>query len=114
MSRDATRRTHLANERTQLAWWRTGLTAVAVSLAIGRVVPEIGRASVHWPYSVVGGGFAIYGVMLILYGNTRSRRVTSGLQIGRFSAAPSGAITALTAAGAVLGAATFLLIIVDS
>src|SRR4051812_39879041 len=26
----APRRTHLAAERTQLAWWRTGLTAIAV------------------------------------------------------------------------------------
>jgi putative membrane protein len=25
-ARDATRRTQLANERTYLAWWRTGLT----------------------------------------------------------------------------------------
>src|SRR5437870_13076633 len=29
---DATRRTRLANERTYLAWWRTGLTSLAVSL----------------------------------------------------------------------------------
>jgi putative membrane protein len=34
---DATRRTHLANERTRLALWRTGLTAIAVALAVGRV-----------------------------------------------------------------------------
>ncbi|MET0972771.1 MAG: DUF202 domain-containing protein, partial [Thermoleophilaceae bacterium] len=29
---DVTRRTRLANERTYLAWLRTGLTAFAVSL----------------------------------------------------------------------------------
>jgi putative membrane protein len=40
-SGDASRRTRLANERTQLAWWRTGLTALAVGLAIGRVLPEL-------------------------------------------------------------------------
>jgi uncharacterized membrane protein YidH (DUF202 family) len=28
---DAIRRTRLANERTYLAWWRSGLTALAVS-----------------------------------------------------------------------------------
>ena len=32
-AQDATRRTRLANERTYLAWWRTGLTSLAVSLA---------------------------------------------------------------------------------
>jgi putative membrane protein len=34
-AQDATRRTLLANERTYLAWWRTGLTSLAVSLAAG-------------------------------------------------------------------------------
>lgn len=33
---DALRRTRLANERTHLAWWRTGLAALAVSLGAGR------------------------------------------------------------------------------
>ncbi len=27
----SSRRTYLASERTQLAWWRTGLTAIAVA-----------------------------------------------------------------------------------
>ena len=76
---DATRRTHLANERTQLAWWRTGLTALAVALAIGRVVPELGGSPTRWPYTVVGAGFAVYGVGLILYGNVRSREVMEAL-----------------------------------
>jgi uncharacterized membrane protein YidH (DUF202 family) len=53
---DATRRTRLANERTYLAWWRTGLTAFAVSLGAGRLVPALTDAT-HWPYVVVGVGF---------------------------------------------------------
>lgn len=32
------RRTLLANERTYLAWWRTGLTTLTVALAVARVV----------------------------------------------------------------------------
>jgi putative membrane protein len=40
-ARDATRRTRLANERTYLAWWRTGLTAFAVSLGAGKLVPAL-------------------------------------------------------------------------
>jgi len=38
---DALRRTRLANERTYLAWWRTGLTAFAVGLGAGKLVPEL-------------------------------------------------------------------------
>lgn len=113
LNRDATRRTHLANERTQLAWWRTGLTALAVALAIGRVVPELGNSSVQWPYTVVGAGFAAYGVALILYGNARAREVMRALSSGDFTGASSGAIGALTGAGVALGLATLVLILVD-
>ncbi len=113
LGRDATRRTHLANERTQLAWWRTGLTALAVALAIGRVVPELGNSSVQWPYTFVGAGFAVYGVALILYGNIRSREVMRALQSGRFTEAPGAAIGSLTGAGIVLGLATLILILID-
>ena len=38
---DATRRTRLASERTYLAWWRTALAAFAVSLGVGKIVPEL-------------------------------------------------------------------------
>ena len=33
---DATRRTHLASERTYLAWWRTGLTSLTVGIGAGQ------------------------------------------------------------------------------
>ena len=46
---DAARRTRLANERTYLAWWRGGLTAIAVSLGAGAVVPDITSGS-RWPF----------------------------------------------------------------
>src|SRR5215207_9302116 len=55
---DATRRTRLANERTYLAWWRTGLTAFAVSLGAGKLVPAL-TDETRWPYVVVGVGFAL-------------------------------------------------------
>ena len=110
---DATRRTHLANERTQLAWWRTGLTALAVALAIGRVVPELGGSPTRWPYTVVGAGFALYGVALIIYGNARSREVMRALRTGRYTEASETAIGGLTAAGIALGVATLVLILID-
>src|SRR4051812_466811 len=90
---DATRRTRLANERTQLAWWRTGLTALAVAVAIGRVIPDLNAESEQWPYTAVGAAFAIYGVALIAYGSSRARQVMDALSRGQFSE-PSG--TAVT------------------
>jgi putative membrane protein len=67
----ADRRTSLAGERTLLAWWRTGLTAIAVSLGVGRVLPELAPRATHWPYVVLGMGFALYGIGLFVLGARR-------------------------------------------
>ena len=66
----AQRRTQLANERTQLAWLRTGFTAFAVALGVGNVVPALTDAR-RWPFVVVGSGFAVLGIALILFGQRR-------------------------------------------
>jgi putative membrane protein len=110
---DATRRTRLANERTQLAWWRTGLTALAVAIAVGRVIPDLNSDNEQWPYTLVGAAFAVYGVALIAYGSSRARQVMDALSRGQFSGPSGAAITVLTAAGAVLGIATLALILFD-
>ena len=68
---EAERRTSLAVERTQLAWWRTGLTALAVAVGVGRVLPELSDADTTWPYAVVGIVFALYGIGLFVMGNVR-------------------------------------------
>jgi putative membrane protein len=38
---DASRRTRLANERTYLAWMRSSLTALAVAVGAGKIVPTL-------------------------------------------------------------------------
>jgi len=79
---DAIRRTRLAAERTELAWWRTALTSIAVAIAVGRVVPELSGTSTEWPYVVVGVGWALYSVALFGYGSIRSRRVERAVDRG--------------------------------
>ena len=110
---DATRRTYLATERTELAWWRTGLTALAVALAIGRVVPELGGQTVQWPYTLVGAAFGLYGVALLLYGTLRAREVGRAVAQGDFAEPSGGVLGAFTAAGVILGIATVALIVID-
>jgi len=79
---DAIRRTRLAAERTELAWWRTALTSIAVAIAVGRVVPELSGTATEWPYLVVGAGWALYSVALFSYGSLRSRRVEAAVDHG--------------------------------
>ena len=73
-ARDATRRTRLANERTYLAWWRTGLTTFAVSVAAGRLVPELSSGAA-WPFEAIGVAFALVGLLFIAYAYIRQKRV---------------------------------------
>lgn len=106
---DATRRTWLALERTQLAWWRTGLAALAVGVGVGRVVPELSDAAHHWPYVVVGLAFALYGMLLIGYGTFREERMAEELEEGRMRMSlEAGRL--LTVLGVGLAIATALLI----
>jgi len=107
---DAVRRTRLAAERTELAWWRTALTAIAVAVGVGRVVPELSGTTTEWPYVVVGIGFALYAVALFAYGSYRSEEVARAVDEGELI--PSSRFRArwLTISGVVLCVATVGLI----
>lgn len=109
---DASRRTFLASERTELAWWRTGLTALAVALAVGRVIPGLDRSSAQWPYAFVGVCFALYGIAVIAYGSNRRAAVERALAEGSFPDPPRYAHAALVAAGVLLGLLTVILILI--
>jgi inner membrane protein YidH len=108
---DATRRTRLANERTYLAWWRTGLTALAVSLAAGRVVPTLSHGTA-WPYEIAGAGFAVLGILCIGTGFQREREIDRALAEGRFAHLDMRINVVLTGLGVVLGVLTLGLIVV--
>ena len=108
-ARDATRRTRLANERTYLAWWRTGLTALAVSFGAGRLIPELSQGP-NWPYELIGVAFAVVGVGFMTYGYLRHKSVDDALSRGEYAKLDERAAILFAAAGAVLGAATILLV----
>ena len=101
---DATRRTRLANERTYLAWWRTGLTAFAVSLGAGKLVPALTEEA-RGPYVVVGIGFGLLGVAFVAYGVKRMRDVDAAIARGQFARPDERMMGFLAAVGIVLGLA---------
>jgi putative membrane protein len=107
---DATRRTRLANERTFLAWLRTGITCLAAGLAVGRVLPELIDGDV-WPYAAIGAGYSLVGMALIGYGLRRERAIAAAIERGEWAPLEATAVTALTAVAFALGAATLALVV---
>jgi inner membrane protein YidH len=99
---DVTRRTRLANERTYLAWLRTGLTAFAVSLGAGEIVPAV-TGGTKWPYTLIGAAFAVLGVGITGLAYVRERQVERALDEGGYAPLDQRIISALAAFGIVLG-----------
>ena len=101
---DASRRTLLAIERTYLAWWRTGLTAFAVALGAGKVVPELTKGAT-WPFALIGAGFAVVGIVCVVYAEQRRREVDRAARAGEFVSPRPEVTTVLVVIGIVLGIA---------
>jgi putative membrane protein len=110
-ARDATRRTRLANERTYLAWWRTGLTTFAVSLAAGKLVPEVSSGTV-WPFEALGVAFAVVGLLFIAYAYLRQKRVEEALARGDYAPFETRDGLVFAALGMLLGIGTIIVIFV--
>jgi putative membrane protein len=102
---DATRRTFLAEERTYLAWLRSGLAAIAVSLAVGRLLPELLDAD-RGVYRLLGIGYGLLGVFLLGYGVVRQRAVERALLKGGFTPLPLWVTAVIGTSGLILAAAT--------
>ena len=109
-ARDATRRTRLANERTYLAWWRTGLTTFAVSVGAGKLVPAV-TSGAAWPFEVIGVAFALVGVLFIGYGYVRQKRVDEALARGEYASFGTREGFVFAALGVVLGLGTIAVIL---
>jgi uncharacterized membrane protein YidH (DUF202 family) len=107
------RRTSLAGERTLLAWWRTGFTAIAVALAVGRVLPELATDSPRWPYVLIGVGFGLYGVALIAYGTRRVAALNREIGVPPQDRPALRSMGVLAAVGVVLGLGSIVLIVVQ-
>jgi putative membrane protein len=106
---DALRRTRLATERTYLAWWRTGLTAIAVGVGTGGIAPKLAGEG-HWAYVAIGIGFAALGVAVLAYGLRRQIAVERALNEGGFVPPDARVLAFLTGAAAVLGVLTVILL----
>ena len=107
---DAGRRTRLANERTYLAWWRTGLTSLAVSVGLGRIVPDVANVT-KWPYETVGACYGILGVAFMVIAHLRVRAVEDAVDRGDFARLDRRLGLFLLVAGVTIGTATVALVV---
>jgi putative membrane protein len=106
---DVTRRTRLAAERTWLAWWRTGVAAAAVAIAVGRILPGLSGGA-RWPFRLLGIGYGVLAVAVLLIGGVRQRRSSEALRRGSYEDLSPGLVTWLTGAAVVLSAGGVILV----
>lgn len=110
---DATRRTHLANERTYLAWWRTGLTCMAGSLGVGRIVPALTSGS-ELLAAIAGVIFGLLGIACFVYGWVRYREVDAAVRSGAYVRPDDRFVTVLAAVGIAIAVLVIAIVIIDA
>lgn len=108
---DASRRTWLAAERTWLAWWRTGLGASAVAVGVGRILPGVAGGA-HWPLRLLGLGYGILAIAVLIVGGVRQSRVAGKLRSGGYDELSSRLVWWLTASAVALAMATLIVVAV--
>lgn len=84
----STARDHLANERTYLAWLRTGFGIAALGLGVAKLLGVPG----DWKPIVAGVLFVILGVVMLLYGTMRYFRIVRSLDEGMMHVGRGGPI----------------------
>jgi putative membrane protein len=109
--RDYSRRTLLANERTFLAWWRTGLTSLTAGLAVAQVIPRLADSESRWAYTALGGLLAVAGTVALAYGQWRRITVDRAVRRGEFVDPNAAVLTALSVLAVIAGIGLTLLIL---
>lgn len=92
----ASRRTYFAEERTILAWWRTGIAAAAVALGVGGLVPRLGDLPKS-RFLALGVGYGVLALFFVVGGTVRARQAQRALAKGAW-AGPSLVVVALVTA----------------
>jgi uncharacterized membrane protein YidH (DUF202 family) len=109
---EGSRRTYLAAERTYLSWIRSGLAALAVAIGVGRLIPallETGRTV----FALLGVGYAVLGLGMMLYGGIRQRSVRRAIDRGRYVEVDQTVVLAISALGVVLAVATIAVVVME-
>ena len=102
----------MAAERTWLAWWRTGLGALAVAIGVGRILPGFASGP-RWPLTLLGIGYGLLAMAILLIGALRQNRVAGALRAGTYTELSPTLVWSLTLGTIVLGLGTLLAVAVE-
>ena len=109
----AASRTGMAAERTWLAWWRTALGATAGALGVGRIAPDALNVP-SAPYIILGCGFGLLAIALLLVGAYRQRDLARAVERGENAPLPFAIVAGFTIGGAALALMTVVLVLAQS
>ena len=76
-------RTHLANERTFLAWARTGFTAIALGLGAAQLLDTRQLAGVSLD-KLLAASLVLFGFVVVVTGRVRYRQTAIGIRDGNY------------------------------
>jgi uncharacterized membrane protein YidH (DUF202 family) len=91
---EVSRRTRFAEERTLLAWWRTGIAAAAVALAVGGIVPKLSGLP-KGRFVALGVGYGVLAIVFFVGGTIRGRLSRDALERNTFAEVPEWAVITL-------------------
>jgi len=109
----AANRTGMAAERTWLAWWRTALGATAGALGVGRLAPDALNVP-SAPYVILGCGYALLALALLIAGGLRQRDLVRAVQRGEAAPLPFVLVAGFTLGGSALAIMTVVLVLFQS
>lgn len=92
---------------------RTGLGAVGVALAVGRLIPAlIGGSRVA--YAALGAGWGLLGAFIIAYAVLRAWRISAALDADRGVSPDWWAVGVITIGSLALAVATIIMVLVSA
>ncbi len=120
---EETLRLHQANERTMLAWIRTGISLMAFGFAIARFgvflrqVASLGQSAVRVQHGVgsawIGGALVALGMMANLLATARYARIRRAIERGEVGA-PSATMVYILGIAATLVGLMMTILLLDT
>jgi putative membrane protein len=103
-------REHLANERTLLAWIRTGVSLISFGLVVERIGAQIGPAGMSAAFGVA---LAVLGCITLVMGTVQFLRSRREISAGTFVSAAAAYMVIVAGSLVLAGAFVIYVVLTD-